>query len=127
MEYSEVLKLAKQLDKIITSERKEVKDAFRELLIVSALIEGDNVAGPLEKLIDSVDVLSSEVRRLRDEVHRQEQLARRRYDHHYTNDYDQDIHRSRIWGGIRPDDTKNPFKALYEELHLGKFKKDKEE
>lgn len=58
-ELETVLKL---LDKIITSERAEIKGAFRELMIIAALTEPNaDTAGPLMDLLDRVAALEIEV------------------------------------------------------------------
>ena len=56
----DILTIIKSLDKIIMSERVEVKNAFRELLIMVTLCE-DSVKGPLEKLINQVNVMQIEI------------------------------------------------------------------
>lgn len=54
--------LLKLLDKVITSERKEIKDAFRELMIIAALTEPNaDTAGPLMDLLTRVGALEMDV------------------------------------------------------------------
>lgn len=69
-EKDELLLLVKQLDKIITSDRAEVKEAFRELLIMSTLIADGNVTGPLTQLTRDMDDLKHRVRRNEQEIDR---------------------------------------------------------
>lgn len=55
-EFSTLIKL---LDKAITSKNISVKSALKELLVIAALSEGtgEEVTGPLEKLIKKIDRL----------------------------------------------------------------------
>lgn len=69
--------VVKLLDKVITSERKEVKEAFRELLIIVALTEDGGVAGPIEKLLDRQLEVESHVRRLENQLGHLEYLLNR--------------------------------------------------
>ena len=58
MENTELKTVMKMLDKIITSKNKEIKNAFRELMIIAALTESDtSVVGPLTNLISRVEIL----------------------------------------------------------------------
>lgn len=66
METTELETVLKLLDKIITSERKEIKDAFRELMIIAALTEPNaDTAGPLTELLARVAAVEAEVSSLR--------------------------------------------------------------
>lgn len=66
MEKSDLETVLKLLDKIITSERKEIKDAFRELMIIAALTEpGADTAGPLMDLLARLTAVEIEVSALR--------------------------------------------------------------
>lgn len=66
MEKSDLETVLKLLDKIITSERKEIKDAFRELMIIAALTEpGADTAGPLMDLLARLTAVEMEVSSLR--------------------------------------------------------------
>jgi len=64
MEKTELMQVVKLLDKIISSKNIEIKDAFRELLIVATLTEtpSDDAPGPLATLI------FTEMEQLRHEV-----------------------------------------------------------
>jgi hypothetical protein len=71
MELNELTQVMKMLDKIITSNRPEIKEAFRELLIISTLAEqGGDLAGPLESLMHEVKRLRQEVEILRYDLQR---------------------------------------------------------
>lgn len=62
MEKTELETVVKLLDKIITSERKEIKDAFRELMIIAALTEPNaDTAGPLMDLLTRLTAVEVEV------------------------------------------------------------------
>lgn len=66
MENSDLETVLKLLDKIITSERKEIKNAFRELMIIAALTEpGADTAGPLMDLLARLTAVEMEVSSLR--------------------------------------------------------------
>lgn len=118
MTNTDLIKIAKQLDKIITSERPEVKEAFRELLIVSALIEGDGVKGPISTLVDKVNDLSRDVAKMSDRLSIHERELSYRNGVPRPRSYHDAIEQNRIWGGTVPDDQTNPFKRLYETTYL---------
>lgn len=71
MEKTELMQVVKLLDKIIVSNNVAIKDAFRELLIITALTEvtNDETPGPLANLIcTELAVLREEIRRMRQEL-----------------------------------------------------------
>jgi len=71
MEKTELMQVVKLLDKIIASNNEEIKNAFRELLIVAALTEttNDDNRGPLASLIFAeIDILHNELKKVKHEV-----------------------------------------------------------
>lgn len=66
MEKTDLQTIIELLDKVLISERKEIKDAFRELLMIAALTEANpEEPGPLTSLLARMDALEAEVNSLR--------------------------------------------------------------
>lgn len=66
MEKTDLQTIIELLDKVLISERKEIKDAFRELLMIAALTEANpEEPGPLTSLLSRMDALEAEVNSLR--------------------------------------------------------------
>ncbi len=90
MEKTELKQVIKLLDKIIASNNVEIKDAFRELLIVATLTEAPAEGqGPLESLVFSeLDMLKKQLTAIQGDMARTHEWARRNgksyYDDYYT-------------------------------------------
>jgi hypothetical protein len=68
MKEQELMDAVRLIDKILTSESDNIKNAWRELLIVVALTESPTEEGPLTSLLAEIQQLRNEVRQLRNEV-----------------------------------------------------------
>lgn len=116
MDNDELLRTVKLLDKIITSERKEVKTAFQELLLIVALTEDNKLAGPLEQMVDT---LQKDVRQMKGRLETLERPSR--YDEDWykrqylNNPYQYDTVNPRLFGGsssgVTSTESYNKLKA----------------
>ena len=89
MDNEELLVVIKALDKIMTSERAEIKSAFRELMIMATLCENSNgVTGPLQKLVTEVTNMKHQMngRYSEEDRYRKMYETQFRNDRYYWND-----------------------------------------
>lgn len=70
MNQSEVRHMYEIIDRALSSKNPTVKEALKELLIVTSLSEESSRKGELVRLLDSVEKLSYDVGSLREELHR---------------------------------------------------------
>lgn len=103
----DLLVVCKALDKIITSERKEIKNAFRELMIMASLTE-DDTAGPLLSLIGRVDRLEYEISSIKRDRERE-----REWNSRYHHD------RDCWWGANKPTVSDRSDVYDYMKQYLG--------
>jgi len=90
MEKTELMQVVKLLDKIIGSNNAEIKDAFRELLIIATLTEApsDDIPGPLATLIfTEMDQLRHEVAAVRQDIASVYSTAQRSGKSYYEDYY----------------------------------------
>jgi len=92
--------LCRALDKMMTSERKEVKDAFRELSIMVTLIDNSEVPGPLVETLRRLDDLTHRCNSLEKTVY---ELEKRRY---YSSEHQRELDMIR---GMRHSNTTRHF------------------
>lgn len=104
MEKTELKQVVKLLDKIIGSNNAEIKDAFRELLIVATLTETPtDEKGPLETLIFSeLDLMRAHLSETNREIAHLRDIMRGGGSKGYYDEYSK-------YAGTRPRSYTDPY------------------